>query len=1141
MSSGKLTIRLLGPLQASHDHNPITNFKTDSVRALLAILAMRQGQTQRRDTLATLLAPDDKTDQEALSYLRIALTRLRKALQDKGADPPYLLINRKEIALNVGDHIFVDVLRFNDLLEQVATHLHREVNECVTCIERLEEAVGLVRGDFLAGLNFQSESWDTWVREERERLRMRHVEALTTLGTRHAAREDWPLLLTVATNLLAIEPSREQAYRWLMQANWRMGELTAALVQYERCVSLLQTEFGVEPDDETRALYAQIIRGTSGDKRQSASEVDEFLHNLPRARTEFFGRTHELKQLHQLLTDHSNRLVTLVGPGGIGKTRLAQEAGRQLLPSFPDGVWFVSLLGTSASGGDKIIAAIALALNFSFSQNTPPLQQLANFLRRAELLLILDNLEQLIDDADILLELLDRTDRLAMLCTSRETLNFAEEIVIPLQGFELDHLADDLNVRRLRSRELQKVTNPQLIESLPSRNPAIGLFRNRAKRANRRFTISEENWADVIELSQQVDGSPLGLELAATWVRSRTVAQIVESINESVDFLSTRQRDLPRRHRSMRAVFEASWEMLEVEEQEVFANLSIFRGGFSAEAAEIVADATLDDLDILVEKSLVELDEGRYSIHELIREFAEQHQSNPHLLAERHSSHFIAYLLARANGLHGLTPHFTSAEIQLEERNIWYALLTAANNKDDTIIACAAPLTDYVSQQGRYREGIPPLLTALEGKWKNTPTLQVQLARIYEKLDQYEQALTIAQDALANDSDHATQAQAHLICALCHRNLGNRTLWQQALEQAQQLAIRANDVLLQATILRHLGISTVINDHNLQKAQVYFQQSFEQFLALNNAAGIAWAENNLANIELYQGNVIQAQLAYHRALQLFKTIRLASGEHLARLNLAHVHKELGNFNAARQEYALLLRHQREANKPNQLVFVLASLGNTSTKIGQPEQAETYLREALSLCQQHGLTRTENMVWLFLGHALTAKGEFDLALQSYQRTEKAAPDIGDEPLWTATQMGLGDLYTLYHNHPIAYTHYERARNKWVASKQLHLANEAVAGMIHVANHPETQQKLYEHLKTYVATRPTTVGFEDTIRFYWRCYQAAVQYGTLAEASLLLDHAYRLLRSQIAQFDNEFDLKQFTERIPHHANILRIKRA
>ncbi|MCA9981934.1 MAG: hypothetical protein KDD89_13920, partial [Anaerolineales bacterium] len=313
MVNGELRIELLGPLRVRVGGNTAV-FRTDALRVLLAYLPTHQGQPQRRDTLAGLLSPD-RPDKEALTYLRNRLTRLRQAVGDEAATPPWFEIDRKQIALRVGDDIFIDVTRFEALLTAVETHPHRQLAGCPTCLAQLAEAVKLVRGEFLAGLTFPSETWEAWLLAQREHVQQRTLAGLAWLREAEMARGNWSAVVELAQRELAQEPWLEAAHRALMQAHFALGDRNAALAQYAHCQQVLADELGVEPEAETVALREAIEQN----ELLTASRQPA-VGNLPAQVGRFIGREREQTELLRRLAEPHYRLVTLVGTGGIGKT-----------------------------------------------------------------------------------------------------------------------------------------------------------------------------------------------------------------------------------------------------------------------------------------------------------------------------------------------------------------------------------------------------------------------------------------------------------------------------------------------------------------------------------------------------------------------------------------------------------------------------------------------------------------------------------------------------------------------------------------------------------------------------------------------------------------------------------------------------
>jgi predicted ATPase/DNA-binding CsgD family transcriptional regulator len=326
------------------------------------------------------------------------------------------------------------------------------------------------------------------------------------------------------------------------------------------------------------------------------------LHNLPPQPTPFIGREPEIAEIVELLTDEDCRLLTLLGPGGIGKSRLSTESIRRLTENdFEHGVFYVPLAPLTSA--DNIVTTVIGVLGIMIGEDGTPQEELVKFLSGRNLLLVMDNFEHVLDGADLVADILSASSNVKILVTSREALNLQQEWVWHVRGmrFPDDTTIDDID-----------------------KYSALKLFLDRAKRVRREFSVDSE-LDDAIRICQLVGGMPLAIELSVSWLKTLSCQDIIKQIERGIDFLSTRARDIPERHRSIRAVFDYSWNLLSSDEQAVFPRLSIFRGGFTLEASENVARADLMTLSGLVEKSMVRRDNtGRFDIHELLRQYAEE-------------------------------------------------------------------------------------------------------------------------------------------------------------------------------------------------------------------------------------------------------------------------------------------------------------------------------------------------------------------------------------------------------------------------------------------------------------------------------------------------------------------------------------
>ena len=344
-------------------------------------------------------------------------------------------------------------------------------------------------------------------------------------------------------------------------------------------------------------VYQVDIEGLPNSFPPLAS-LDATPNNLPVQLTELLGRDSDIEAATQTLT--GTRLLTILAPGGAGKTRLAVQLAAEMSMSYPDGVFFVDLSPLDSPG--EMVQAIAESLGISLTTHEDPKAQLMAYLSAKRQLLVLDNFERLVPGAGLITEILTSAPQVTVVVTSRAKLNVVGETVQQLPGLETDWDADD-----------------------PFSASGAQLFVDAARRADSSFNLTDDDMEPLKRILQTVGGMPLGIELAGAWVDVLPVAEIDIEISRSLDFLESESGGIPDRHRSIRAVFEYSWAMLSSEERTMFAALSIFRGGFTREAAETVAGASIRNLANLTNKSLLlfDRDAGRYAVHELLRQYAE--------------------------------------------------------------------------------------------------------------------------------------------------------------------------------------------------------------------------------------------------------------------------------------------------------------------------------------------------------------------------------------------------------------------------------------------------------------------------------------------------------------------------------------
>jgi predicted ATPase/DNA-binding CsgD family transcriptional regulator len=572
------------------------------------------------------------------------------------------------------------------------------------------------------------------------------------------------------------------------------------------------------------------------------------------------GRTRELADIQNQLADPDCRLLTLVGPGGIGKTRLALEIARQ--SNFPNDANFVPLQPLTSP--EFIVSAIADAMDFQFYGAGDPKQQLLAYLREKSLLLILDNFEHLMEGAPLLSDIHTASPDVRMLVTSRERLNLREEWVYEVSGLAF----------------------PNATESGIEAYDAVRLFVQNARRTNASFALTADKMPDVARICRMVGGMPLGIELAAAWVRALSCKAIADEIEQGLDILETQARNIEPRHRTMRAALEPTWARLSDEERKVFMQLSVFRGGFTREAGESVAGASRRILASLVDKSLVQLDtSGRYSLHELLRQYGEEHlqaESDTWQQAhDRHCHYFANFLQRRWEHLTGSRATEAMWEIEAELKNIRaYWQWAVSQPKFAEIEAGLDSLWYFYDRGSHFHEGekfFAQAAAMLKSDSLDTPRrmlLAKVLARqgsLLASLVRYDEALRLLQESvnILRESD----ALNELAFALFRMGL---TVFQ-AGKHNESLRYFQESLDLYRQVEDGWGIGLthfwkgIIHQFNgeIEEAWQIYQQSLTILEDLGNSIGIAAVKAQLSMIAITMGNVSEARRLVEEALQLF--------------------------------------------------------------------------------------------------------------------------------------------------------------------------------------------------------------------------------------------------------------------------------
>jgi DNA-binding SARP family transcriptional activator/predicted ATPase len=1217
----RLSLNFLGGYEVAAANKQISAFRTDKVRALLAYLALEGARPQRRQRLAAFFWPE--SDHETALYnFRLTLHRLRQTIDAvaPGLTEPLFSITRSDIEFHIAV-AEVDVLCFQQLLADCETHAHEDLYRCAACLARLQQAAALYRGELLAGFGLaDAPAFEEWLLLRRETL---HHLALLTLHHLAAAAETQGQLeqaLVYAQRKLALDPYREETHQQVIRLFARSGLISQALAQYETCRRLLREEVGVEPDAETVALAAQIRSGKFEkaiseqgveSKEQRADEQSKIQnpkskinppHNLPAQLTPFVGREREVGELIQRLQDPGVRLLTLAGAGGMGKTRLALAAAQAILDlgfgisdleppmdnpqskiansKFPDGLFFVSLAPLSRASELTLAVADVLQLQL---QGVDPQEALCNVLRGKALLLILDNFEHLLPpwppsegaatDAaaiQLVVEILQRAPAVKILVTSRQRLNVRGEHVYKVEG-------------------LAHPTDAPLAEAASA--PAVQLLRQSVRQVEADFALSEANLPQALRICRLVQGMPLGIEMAAAWADRLSLTTIADQIAQSADFLAADWADAPPRQRSMRAVFDWSWQLLNDAEQCVLRQLAVFRGGFTLDAAVSVAGASVRVLTSLVQKSLLRHAEGRYELHELLRQFAEEQldavAEERTAVEARHSDYYLAFVAMRQRRLARQEPRQATDEIKVELANIrqawtWAAAHTAAERavtlRGVQFAASAYSLWQFYLITGLYAEGEAALRQAVEGIQAECKALEATLTsqtgsqstssgagdgdeaalRYWQRLlsvllafeayllanhGKYRMAQTVGEQAVALSVAYgspegelmglAALAQAHY-----HEGQAEEAerRARQVLQRIEQFSWPGDppECVCDAQIAAHLylGVMARNADQDAQ-ARTHLSQVLTLCQPLGKARGMMHARLNLANLARYKQNYVAARQDYEEVLQIAAELGYRRGEAITLYELADVVRGLGEYSFALEQIARARTIAGEIGEPFLENYAQSDLGRLYTYLGDYARAGELVQQALAHHEHFALPDVMQDAWLAAALYYHHVGDDEEALHYATRCQQHAQAHNSRRYTAIAAIHMGYAWEGLGDWDAARQSYQAAVDLYQALDIQPARIEAQAGLARVQlaqGEQAAASRWVDDILPRLAAQ-ASVGMDEPFLVYLTCYQVLVANRDV-RATTVLQQGYDLLQQYAARIQEDALRRSFLQNVPVH---------
>lgn len=913
---------------------------TQKTTALLALLAFYPNRRHSREALSDLLWPD-ADPAAARDRLSQALVWLRRHLEPDGVPRGSILVTDRLSVQLAPEQLSTDVAEFEGALAAARKAGTREAKKAA-----LAQAVEAYRGELLPG------HYSDWVLTERRRLLGDYLAAIQGLIPLYEEEGDLEPAIAYARSAVIADPLREEAHIELIRLLKATGQNIAALRQYQEMESRLARELGVSPSEVSRNLIEPLRRETPTPPAPPPPTVPAFgvaprPAALPTPLTRFFGRDHEIKRVQQIIQAEGARLVTLIGIGGSGKTRLSLAVGAEMADFYRGAVAFVPL--ADLDDARMIPTGLASALKLPGSAAGSPWESIIETLSVCPFLLILDNLEHLREDAAPLVrELLERVPTLTVLATSRQRLGLDGEREVAVASLPLP--------------------SPDAPLAEMDAYASIPLFIDRARAVRPEFTLTPANAAAIARVCARLDGIPLAVELCAAWAATLTPEQMLEHLDRRFDLLVSRRTDITPRHRTLRAALEYSYLQLPPDLQQLFTYLSVFRGGWTLEAAVEVASDTeeTDTLSMLArltelrERSLILAEEMRadgtagtgaamrYRMLETLREFAGEQLTYAERAIRRqaHATYFLKLAEQARAAVTEQDRERGLLRLDREQENLRTALAWSLDtNATEFGLRLGAAMGYYWSLRGPLSEGYDWLRKILDQLAADREAGKEPLsANLWAKVEGAMGYLAWAQ------GEYVVARAAH--------------------EQALTLRWDTEDEAGIAESLYHLGI-TSYRQGNFPRAQQDLEESLARARVINDRAGISRALLNLGNIAYEEQRYNEARPLFQQSLALERELgnrRRIAG---ALNNLALLMVEEEDFSGASTLFEEVIELYDETNDHYGMAIALANLGRTTRLAGNNQRARSLLNQGLKLAYDIGNRH-------ILVHQLLQQGILDVA-------------------------------------------------------------------------------------------------------------------------------------------------------------------
>ncbi len=947
---------LFGSFDMRVGGQPLPALRSKRETWLLALLLLRHSRETSREWLASALWPDN-AEEQALFYLRKGLSNLRKALggQADRLRSPTPRTLRFEIEGGI-----LDIAAFD-----------RAVREA-----DWGSAVSIYRGPLLPDCH------EEWIQAERTWRETAYHDALVAL----AESADAAGAVRWLRRLLDADPYRESACRVLMQALADCGDGAAVTAVFREFSDRLNRDLVSEPSEETKALYRKLSRAAPNvaTNLTEPAKRPETGRHLPVPLTELIGREEAISELLEWL--EKRRLVTLVGAGGVGKTRLGIAVADAALPRFPEGVWFVDL--AALTDPSQVSLTVARTLGVAEESGKSATEVLSEAMASRTLLLVLDNCEHLIEAcADLAHRLLTSGQGLSIIATSRQALDVVGEQVYRVPSMVMP--------------ERGVSTADELLKS-----EAIRLFVDRARRTNDTFHLTSRNAADVVEICRQLDGIALAIEMAAARLRSLSVSEIRNRLDDRFRLLKSGSRGVLPRQQTLRAAIDWSFDQLSEAERNVLLKVSVFSGGWTVEAAEAVvggssSDEAVEDLLAgLVDKSLVVAevshDSSRFRLLETVRQYAQfrlLEEEQTEVVRARHRDYFLEFALELRPKLMGADQAHWLSKLDSEHDNFRQAMRFCLETPDGGVpgLRLAGAIVRFWLIRGHYTEGrasVGQLMThpSAQGRTADRAIALNGTGLLAWRQSDYRGAQALYEESISISRELGSQidvARALNNLALITRDLGDYDSARTMHEESIGIFRESGDRLITATCLSNLG---VVNHYqgDFDSARAAFEEGLAVQRELGDRSAMCVSLNSLGEVALDQGDLELARLCHEEGLSIAGEISDDYGRATHRYGLGRASAlrgdlaegwsmvmesletmiSLGERTLATDHLAVLASLRREFDQPEPAVRLFAARASLRDRTGSPlpEYAQKRMEAELAELRQSLGAEAYDQAW-----------------------------------------------------------------------------------------------------------------------------------------------------------------------------------